>query len=146
MTLKLKKALNLRTWCDLSVFVIHVIYHDIMHHNIAFILIALTISRTKGIYLCSVLQIMASACRNTIWVSFVRIPLQLKELVSKVPETSSFSMNYGWLLNLVTTGFNEKMMSVLFQFFDPKHRCLTFPDSVCAHHGRVLPNIGYTYS
>ena len=31
MTLKLKQALNLRTWCDLSVFAIPVIYHDIIN-------------------------------------------------------------------------------------------------------------------
>ena len=54
------QALNLRTWCDLTVFailvfVIHVVYHDIMHHNMASMLIALTISKTKEIYLCSVL-------------------------------------------------------------------------------------------
>ena len=60
------QALNLRAWCDLYVFAIPVIYHDIMHHNIASILIALTISNTKGIYLCSVLQIMPSVCINTI--------------------------------------------------------------------------------
>ena len=55
MTFNLMQALNLRAWCDLSVFSIPVVYHDIMHHNIASILIALTISKTKGIYLCSVL-------------------------------------------------------------------------------------------
>ena len=65
------QALNLRTLCDLTVlaipvFVIPEFHHDIMHHNIASILIALTISKTKGIYLCSVLQIMASVHRNTI--------------------------------------------------------------------------------
>ena len=58
----------------------------------------------------------------------MRIPLQLKELVSRVSETSSFTKNYGRLLNLVTSGFDEKMMSVLFQFFDPKHHCFTFSD------------------
>ena len=66
MTFSLMQALNLRTWCDLSVFSIPVVYHDIMHHNIASILIALTISKTKGIYLCSVLQIMASVLKNII--------------------------------------------------------------------------------
>ena len=58
----------------------------------------------------------------------MRIPLQLKELVSRVPETSSFTKKFGRLLNLVTSGFDEKMMSVLFQFFDLKHHCFTFPD------------------
>ena len=99
-----------------------------MHHNIASILITPTISRTEGIYLCSVLNIMASARRNTIWINVVRIPLQLKELVSRVPETSSFTKRYGRLLNLVTSSFDEKMMGVLFQFFDPKNHCFTFPD------------------
>ena len=66
MTFNLMQALNLRTWCDLSAFVIPVIYHDIMNHNITPILIRLTISKTEGIYLCSVLQIMASVRRNTI--------------------------------------------------------------------------------
>ena len=59
------------TWCDLTVFAIPVfdipmVSHDIMHHKIEYILIALTISKAKGIYLCSVLQIMAFVHRNTI--------------------------------------------------------------------------------
>ena len=32
------------------------------------------------------------------------------------------------MLSLVTTGFDERMMGVLFQFFDPKHHCFTFLD------------------
>ena len=71
---------------------------------------------------------MASARRNTIRISFVIIPLQLKELVSRVPETSLFTNKYGLLLNLVTSGFDVKMTSVHFQFFDPKQNCFTFPD------------------
>ena len=127
------QALNLRTWCDLTmlaipVFAIPVVYHDIIHHNIASIIIALTISKTKGIYLCSVLQIMASIHRNTIRISFVKIPSQLKELVSKVSETSAFTKRHGLLLNLVTSSFEEDMVRVVFQFFDPKHHCFTFPD------------------
>ena len=35
---------------------------------------------------------------------------------------------YGHLLSLVTIGFDEGLMSVLFQFFNPKHHCFTFPD------------------
>ena len=80
------QALNLRTLCDspvfaipvsaIHVFAIPVFSHDIMHHNIASILIALTISKTKGIYLCYVLQIMASIRRNTIRISFMKIPSQ----------------------------------------------------------------------
>ena len=58
----------------------------------------------------------------------MRIPLQLKELVSRVPKTSLFTKKYGRLLNLVTSGFDEKMTGVLSQFFDPKHHCFTFPD------------------
>ena len=46
----------------------------------------------------------------------------------KVPEDSSFHKRHGHLLSLVTTGFDEGLMSVLFQFFDPKHHCFTFPD------------------
>ena len=61
-------------------------------------------------------------------MSFVKVPSQLKELVSKVPETSAFTKRHGRLFNLVTSNFDEKMMSVLFQFFDPKHHCFTFPD------------------
>ena len=29
---------------------------------------------------------------------------------------------------MVTSGFEEDMMSILFQFFDPTHHCFTFPD------------------
>ena len=88
-TFNLMQALNLRTWCDLtvfaiSVFAILVVYHDIMHHNMASMLTALTISKTKGIYLYSVSQIMASVHRNTIRISFVKIPSQLKDLTSRV--------------------------------------------------------------
>ena len=71
---------------------------------------------------------MASARRNTIRVNFVRVPSELKELVSKVPENSRFTERHGHILSLVTSGFEEEMMSVLFQFFDPKHHCFTFPD------------------
>ena len=71
---------------------------------------------------------MASIRRNTIQVNLVRIPPQLKELASRVPENSSFTKRYGRLLNLVTSSTNEDMMKVLFQFFDPLHHCFTFPD------------------
>ena len=90
--------------------------------------IRLTISKTEGIYLCSVLQIMASIRRNTIRVNFVQIPAQLRELVYKVPDTSLFVRRHGHLLSWVTIGFDEGLMSVLFKFFDPKHHCFTFPD------------------
>ena len=71
---------------------------------------------------------MTSMRRNTIRVNFVQIPSQLRELVSKVPDTSSFARRHGQLLSLVTSKFDEKMMSVLFHFFDPVHHCFTFPD------------------
>ena len=71
---------------------------------------------------------MASARRNTIRINFVRVPSKLKELVSKVPENSQFTKRHGYLLSLVTSGFEEDMMRVLFQFFDLKHHYFTFPD------------------
>ena len=71
---------------------------------------------------------MASMRRNTIRVNFVQIPAQLKDLASRVSDTSSFIRRHGQLLNLVTSKFDEQMMSVLFQFFDPVHHCFTFPD------------------
>ena len=71
---------------------------------------------------------MASVRRNTIRVNFVQIPAQLKELASRVSETSSFIKRHGQLLSLVTSKFDEQMMSVLFQFFDLVHHCFTFPD------------------
>ena len=56
------------------------------------------------------------------------IPSKLKELVSKVHENSQFNNRHGHLLNLVIYGFEEGVMRVLFQFFDPKHHCFTFPN------------------
>ena len=71
---------------------------------------------------------MASVRRNTIRVNFVQIPAQLKDLASRVSDTSSFIRRHGQLLSLVTSKFDEQMMSVLFQFFDPVHHCFTFLD------------------
>ena len=71
---------------------------------------------------------MASTRRNTIQVNLVRVPFQLKELVSRIPEISSFTERHGWLLNLVTSSIEEDMTKVFFQFFDPLHHCFTFPD------------------
>ena len=71
---------------------------------------------------------MASVRKNTIRVNFVQIPAQLKKLASRVYETSMFIKRHGQLLSLVTSKFNEQMLSVLFQFFDPVHHCFTFPD------------------
>ena len=71
---------------------------------------------------------MESLRRKTIQVNLVRVPLQLKELTSRIPENSLFSERQGRLLNLVNTNIKEDMMKVLFQFFDPLHHCFTFPD------------------
>ena len=66
--------------------------------------------------------------RNTIRINLVKVPPQLKELESRVPNYSLFTKKYGRLINLVTSNFEEDMVHVLFQFFDPKHHCFTFPD------------------
>ena len=71
---------------------------------------------------------MESLCRKTIQVNLVRIPPQLKELASKIPEYSPFTERHGRLLNLVTSTPDEEILKVLFQFFDPLHHCFTFPD------------------
>ncbi|KAI5447441.1 hypothetical protein KIW84_015048 [Lathyrus oleraceus] len=68
------------------------------------------------------------ASRKTIRINFVVISPQLKDLVSELPDHAQFVKKHGSLLNLVTTGFKEYVMRVLFQFFDPKHHCFTFPD------------------
>ena len=65
----------------------------------------------------------------------MQIPAQLKELASRVSETSMFIKRHGQLLSLVTSKFDEQMMSVLFQFFDPVHHCFTFPDY------QLVPNL-----
>ena len=66
--------------------------------------------------------------KNFIRVNFVRILPQLKDLVSQVPKNSRISERHGYIFDLVTPGFDEDMMKVLFQFFDPRHHCFTFPD------------------
>ena len=68
------------------------------------------------------------ASRKTIRINFMGIPSQLKELVSEIPDHAQFIKRHGYLLDLVISGFEEDMMHVLFQFFDPKHHCFTFPD------------------
>ncbi|KAI5433702.1 hypothetical protein KIW84_020825 [Lathyrus oleraceus] len=68
------------------------------------------------------------ASRKTIRINFVATSPQLKNLVSELPDHAQFIKKHGSLLNLVTTDFKEDMMRVLFQFFDPKHHCFTFPD------------------
>ena len=57
---------------------------------------------------------MDSLRRKTIQVNLVRIPPQLKELTSRIPESSPFSERHGRLLNLVSTNIEEDMMKVLF--------------------------------
>ena len=71
---------------------------------------------------------MNSGRRKTIRVNFTEIPPKLKEMVLKVPKNSSLNKRYGHFLSLVTIGFDEGLMSVLFQLFDSKHHCFTFPD------------------
>ena len=71
---------------------------------------------------------MASTHRNTIRISFVKVPPQLIELESRVPEDSPFTKRYGRILNLVTSSFKEDMICVSFQFFDIVHHCFTFLD------------------
>src|ERR1043165_7568470 len=68
------------------------------------------------------------ASRKTIRINFMGIPSQLKELVSEIPDHAQFIKRHGYLLDLVISGFEEDMMHVLFQFFDPKHHCFTFLD------------------
>ena len=71
---------------------------------------------------------METVRRKTIQISLVRIPPQLKELISRIPESSSFSERHGRLISLVNTNIEEDMIKVLFQFFDPLHHCFTFLD------------------
>ena len=71
---------------------------------------------------------MDSGRKNFIRVNFVRILPQLKDLVSQVPKNCRISERHGYIFDLVTSGFDEDMMKVLFQFFDLKHHCFTFPD------------------
>ena len=66
--------------------------------------------------------------RNTIRIKFVKAHPQLQDLVSRVPKDSSFTKKYGRLVNLATSNFQEEIMCVLFQFFDPMHHCFTFPN------------------
>ena len=71
---------------------------------------------------------MAPMRRNTIRINFVQVPTQLKELVAKISDTSSFVRRHGHLLGLVTSKMDEQMMSVLVQFFDSLYHCFTFPN------------------
>ena len=59
--------------------------------------------------------------RNTIRVNLVKVPPQLKELASRVPNDSPFAKKYGRLINLIKKNLEEDMVHLLFQFFDPLH-------------------------
>src|SRR3954467_8114983 len=71
---------------------------------------------------------MAFSTRDYVRLNFVGIPSELKELALEVPGDSKFAERHGYLLRLVTSQFEEDMMRVLCQFFDPEHHCFTFPD------------------
>ena len=58
----------------------------------------------------------------------MKVHPQIQELASRVPGDSPFTNKYGRLLNLATSNFQEEMMCLLFQFFDPMRHCFTFPD------------------
>ena len=64
---------------------------------------------------------MKSLHRKIIQVNLVRIPPQLKELTSRIPEHSVCHERHGRLLSLVNTNIEEDMIKVLFQFFDPPY-------------------------
>ena len=66
--------------------------------------------------------------RNTIRLNFVQPPILLKELVDRIPYTTSFIRRHGSLLSLVTSKLDEQMMSVLVQFYDPMYHCFTFQE------------------
>ena len=71
---------------------------------------------------------MDFARRKTIRINFVENPPKLKEMVLRVLESSPFNKRYGHFLSLVTTGFDEGLMSALFQFFNLKNHCFIFLD------------------
>ena len=66
--------------------------------------------------------------RNTIRFNFVHPPELLEELVSRIPNTTSFIQRHGSLLSLVTAKRDQQLMSVLTQFYDPLYQCFTFQD------------------
>ena len=66
--------------------------------------------------------------RNTIRLNFVHPPDLLEELVSRIPNTTSFIQRHGSLLGLVTAKWDQQLMSVLTQFYDPLYQCFTFQD------------------
>ena len=66
--------------------------------------------------------------KNTIRINFVQVPTLLKDLVAKMPDTTSFLKIHGYLLSLVTSKLDEQMMSVLVHFYDLLYHCFTFQD------------------
>ena len=66
--------------------------------------------------------------RNTIRLNFVQPPALLKELIDRIPDTTSFIRRHGSLLSLVTSKWDQQLMSVLVQFYDLLHHCFTFQD------------------
>src|SRR4051812_27210610 len=71
---------------------------------------------------------MAPANRDYIRINISTVPSELKNLVSEFPRNVQFTERHGHLHHLVTSKFEEDMIRVLFQFFDPEHHCFTFPD------------------
>ena len=66
--------------------------------------------------------------RNTVRLNFVQPPVLLKDLVGRIPNTSSFINRHGSLLGLVTAKWDQQLISVLTQFYDPLYHCFTFQD------------------
>ena len=79
--------------------------------------------------------------RNTIRFNFVHSPELLDELVSRIPNTTSFTQRHGSLLSLVTAKRDQHLMSVLTQFYYPLSVC--WLRHVLENSNRVLedPNI-----
>src|SRR3954471_14507137 len=71
---------------------------------------------------------MAPTTRDYIRINISTMPSELKDLISEFPRNAQFTEKHGHLLHLVTSKFEEDMIRVLFQFFDPEHHCFTFPD------------------
>src|SRR3954471_18486967 len=71
---------------------------------------------------------MAPATRDYIRINISTVPFKLKDLISEFPRNAQFTEKHGHLLHLVTSKFEEDMIWVLFQFFDPEHHCFTFPN------------------
>ena len=66
--------------------------------------------------------------RNTIRLNFVQPPTLLKDLVGRIPNTTSFINRHGSLLGLITAKWDQQLISVLTQFYDPLYHCFTFQD------------------